>query len=184
MEEQNFLSNPPDASKNKNKYWKFVVGFLAIIILFAGGYFVWDKYLSPQAKLDRQNQENYEKYLDWREDFEEAMKNDIYGGKTPEETLKMFIDALKKDDVELASKYFMLRSDGSIDPKWLEGLEKTKQAGELQEVADLLLKAKPDIKARAYDKDFKFAVRENGELKAYIDLEFNEISGVWKIESL
>jgi len=32
---------------------------------------------------------------------------DIYGGKTPQETLKMYIDAVQKGDYELASKYFI-----------------------------------------------------------------------------
>ncbi len=44
-------------------------------------------------------------------DFELEMskpyREDTYGGKTPEETWAMFIDALKKDDAELASKYFV-----------------------------------------------------------------------------
>jgi hypothetical protein len=35
----------------------------------------------------------------------EAQKNDIYGGKTPEETLDLYITALKAGDIELASKY-------------------------------------------------------------------------------
>jgi len=36
------------------------------------------------------------------------MSEDTYGGKTPEETLNLFIEALKKEDLELASKYFVL----------------------------------------------------------------------------
>lgn len=32
---------------------------------------------------------------------------DTYGGATPEETLQLFTDALKKGDTELASKYFL-----------------------------------------------------------------------------
>ena len=40
--------------------------------------------------------------------LEQPYKEDVYGGKTPEETLQMFIEALKKEDIELASKYFSL----------------------------------------------------------------------------
>ena len=110
----------------KTKFWKFVIGFLAIVLLAAGGFFVWNKYFSPQAKLARQTQENYQKYLDWQAKYEKAMREDTYGGKTPEETLNMFIDALKKGDIELASKYFMLDDDGTPDPKWVETLIKIK----------------------------------------------------------
>jgi hypothetical protein len=35
----------------------------------------------------------------------EMQKNDTYGGKTPEETLDLYISALKAGDIELASKY-------------------------------------------------------------------------------
>jgi len=39
---------------------------------------------------------------------EQRYKNDKYGGKTPEETYAMFLEALKKKDIGLASKYFVL----------------------------------------------------------------------------
>ena len=167
----------------KRKYWKFVVGFLAIIILAAGGFFVWEKYFSPQAKLNRQTQENYQKYLDWEKNYEKAMSEDTYGGKTPEETLQMFIEALKNEDIELASKYFMLRSDGSADPKWTEGLEKTKQAGKLQELVDLLLKAKPAGSVMEGYFGFEIRSAKNG-LLSDINMRFNKYSSVWKIERL
>jgi len=40
--------------------------------------------------------------------YEQKFKDDKYGGKTPEETYTMFLEALKKKDIELASKYFAL----------------------------------------------------------------------------
>jgi hypothetical protein len=39
---------------------------------------------------------------------EQRYKEDKFGGKTPEETYEMFLDALRKKDIELASKYFVL----------------------------------------------------------------------------
>ena len=41
-----------------------------------------------------------------QEDYKRAMA-DTYGGKTPQETLQMYIDAVEKGDYELASKYFI-----------------------------------------------------------------------------
>jgi len=183
MEEQ--IQQNPSSEKSGRKYWKFVLGFLIIIVVVAGGFFVWDKYFSQQAKLNRQNAENYLKYFDWQRNYEKAMREDTYGGKTPEETLQMFIEALRKEDVELASKYFVLRSDGSSDPKWKEGLIKTKEIGKLQEVINVLLKAKPDLGARISEEYYVFSTRdENGTVTADIDLRINKYSGVWKIESL
>lgn len=41
--------------------------------------------------------------------LEAPYRKDKIGGKTPEETFDMFIEALKKEDVELASKYFVIQ---------------------------------------------------------------------------
>ncbi len=42
------------------------------------------------------------------EAIEQEYQNDTYGGTTPEETLRLFIDALKKEDIDLAAKYFVI----------------------------------------------------------------------------
>lgn len=39
-----------------------------------------------------------------------AIATDTYGGKTPQETLQMYISAVEKGDYELASKYFVLEN--------------------------------------------------------------------------
>ena len=164
-------------------FLKFVGAFLVIILTVGGGFFVWDKYLSPQAKLNRETQANYQKYLDWEEQYKKAMREDTYGGKAPQETLNMFVVALRAGDVELASKYFMLNTGGKIDEKWINGLKKTKEEGKLLEVTDLLSKALPaGSSMKGY---FGFEIRDNaGNLLNDINLELNEYSGIWKIRSL
>jgi len=185
MEEQSLLSSP---QKSKSKYWKFAVGFLGIIILVAGGYFVWNKYLSPEAKSNRETERNYQKYLDWQKNYEDAMKNDTYGGKTPEETLKMFIDALKKGDAELASKYFMLEDDTN-DPnyltrkKWEDGISAKKESGAILDIINVLSRAR--VAGSVMDGYYGFEARDsNGEIIADINMRLNTYSQVWKIESM
>ncbi len=39
--------------------------------------------------------------------LEEVYKSDIYGGKTPDETVDLFIKSLEQGDMVLASKYFI-----------------------------------------------------------------------------
>jgi len=173
-----------DRRRLLGSYWRYLAALALIFLLGAGAYFAWVYYLSPEAKEQKQVEDNYEKYLESEAKYEEAMRNDTYGGKTPEETLQLFIDALRKEDIELASKYFLLREDGSPDPKWIEALRVKKEAGELQEIVDTLSKAKPDLEARSYEGDFKFYVDDVGEPIAYVNMEFNQYSGVWKIESL
>ena len=74
----------------KRKLWKFVVVFLAIILIAVAGYWAWTAYLSPEAKRSRAATENYERlYKGLVTDFEDAMKADTWGGKTPQETLDL-----------------------------------------------------------------------------------------------
>lgn len=186
MSDKSNKSNRPGWTNwiNRSKYWKFIGGFLGLIILAVIGVIIWNAYFSKQAKYDRQMQKQYEAYQVWEKKYNEALKNDTYGGKTPEETLAMFVDALKKEDLELASKYFVLRTDGSVDPKWKEALEKTKEA-------ELLSIAVNTIPKMVYDKNssdnntawFSFANKE-GIAEYSVSLTFNKTSGIWKISSL
>ena len=118
------------------------------------------------------------------------MKADTWGGKTPQETLDLFIDALRKGDVELASKYFLIETTVN-DPnyltrnEWVLALEQAKEDGRLDEIADLVSRATPDIENRAYEEDYKFAIFDDSKkLDGYINMQLNTSSGVWKIESL
>lgn len=165
-------------------YWKFLIAFAAIILLVLGGYWVWNNQLNLKTEDSDEPKATYEEAIAHQEKLEEAMRNDTYGGKTPQETLDLFIEVLRKEDIELAFKYFAIEGNGERDSKWREGLIKTKEAGRLQGVADSLSKAQPDFDGRAYEKDFKFYVEKDGEIEIYIDMEFNEYSSVWKIESL
>src|SRR3989338_7771460 len=106
-------------------FWKFFFGLLAVM---AVGFFVmyathfWTKYQALQADVKA------------KEEFDRIQKlyqEDTYGGKTPEETLALFIDALKKSDTDLAAKYFVIDEQ----EKWRENLRKIKEAGKLEAMA-------------------------------------------------
>jgi len=178
-----------EPKKNSKKFWVMIGVFAAFIFLIAAS-LLWKNYWSPEAKSLRATQENYAKATKALNEFEAAMRADTYGGKTPEETLQMFIDALKKGDVELASKYFMLETN-TQDPnyltrkKWEEGLRKVRENGNLTEIITILEKAEPDP-AAAINKDYYvFSARNEKRLVIVdVDLFFNKYSGVWKIQSL
>jgi len=91
MENQNQNNQINEINKPKSKFWKFALIFAGIVIFTIGGFLIWGKYLSPQAKYQRETQKNYEKYLAWEKNYEKAMA-DTYGGKTPQETLQMYIN--------------------------------------------------------------------------------------------
>lgn len=87
-------------------FWVFLV-FAIPAIWWVWGYVVW--------QLDRQDllAENRSAYLGWlkmgadQKLLEAQYKTDTYGGATPEETLRLFVEALEKRDYELAAKYFV-----------------------------------------------------------------------------
>ena len=148
----------------------------AVVVATTGGYFVWTKYF--KYDLEKVYQEEEQKYI-------AAMTSDTYGGKTPQETLDMFVDALRKEDIELASKYFML--DENLSREWvLERLSDIENRNLLaQMIGDITARAKPDLVNRLDDNDFKFVLYDDGgTVGARIEMQLNKYSQVWKIESL
>lgn len=60
-------------------------------------------------------------------ELERPYREDKYGGKTPEETFDLFLEALRKGDIELASKYFELENQ----EEWIEKLSQYKKDNSL-----------------------------------------------------
>lgn len=156
----------------KFSYWKFVAAFTAIMIVVAGGYFIWSKFFKYDVNKAYKEQEA--KYI-------AAMTADTYGGKTPQETLDMFVAALRKGDVELASKYFLLDENASRE-KWAVLLTDIKNRGHLQNLADdISMKATPGNIVS--ENEFGY-ILFNGDMTVglQIDMRLNEYSKLWKIE--
>lgn len=118
MNIQSELQPKPLPSRSTRAVKKFVI-FICILVVMILGVFALGEYNHYQ------NQRAVEKMAQTiqdiqKADYEEAMK-DMYGGKTPQETLSLYIAAVEKSDYELASKYF-------IGTKQKEELEKFKSA--------------------------------------------------------
>lgn len=84
-----------------------VLVFLVMSSLYAVRYTSWNaEYLSTHAEEFARN--STLSVLDYNDkQLERKYKEDQYGGATPEETLKLFVEALEKKDFELASKYYV-----------------------------------------------------------------------------
>ena len=165
-------------------YLRHVLGFFAVLLLVGGGYWVWNGYFSEGARYRRQVEENMKLYNAWEQKYTKAMTEDVYGGKTPEETLNMFVDALKKDDIDLASKYFLLNDVGDIDQKWVDGLKKTKDAGGFGFVIEMIPGMEFDKTHSSFDTAWFVIKNSEGMVDYSIILTLNEFSKIWKIESL
>jgi len=61
---------------------------------------------------------------------------DTYGGKTPKETLELFIAAVEKEDFDLASKYFILSKQGEWRSALLEANRNEKLHALMQEIKE------------------------------------------------
>ncbi len=75
-------------------------------LVIAGAPLVMQRYRSWQFSKSLESIQQNELALEAAQ-YETAMK-DTYGGKTPKETLDLFIAAVEKKDYELASKYFVI----------------------------------------------------------------------------
>jgi len=101
-------------------------------------------------------------YLDlWKADravksFQSAIdaiyKNDTYGGKTPEETFDLYLAALKKGDLELASKYYLSEKQ----KKELETLTSQKNDNEINSFISKLESVKQIWSVGSTDDAMKF----------------------------
>ena len=123
----------------------------------------------------------------FQESLEEPYKKDTYGGKTPEETWAMYLDALKKGDIELASKYFSVGDQEKIKQALLDGQSQDNLKLYLEQLSSPLQKNESlsDFiladKERAY---YYYMVKdiETGEpFKNTIEFYLNPYTKAWKI---
>jgi hypothetical protein len=115
-------------SKTK-KIILWVVGVIILILAFL--YFLGTYGYRIQNYFMAQRQEKVMLEIERQKaEILEAQKNDNYGGKTPEETLDLYITALKAGDIELASKYWEISPENpQLQVTKLEDLKKDIQEG-------------------------------------------------------
>ena len=142
-------------------------GFLAIIALSLAILYITQTYFSPEKQAERR-----------LADLERRYAEDTYGGKTPEETLELFIDALKAGDIELASKYFLIGEQ----EEWRKKIETINNNGYLESMIRDLERPKnkyPLIDGE--DNRFIFEIKnDDNQLALQIDIARGP-NGIWKI---
>lgn len=191
--------------------WGLLKKFLkwgAAVLVIVWGLLIW---------VGNHTEELDKKIADWRaQRYEEALQKhndemrarytaDIDGGKTPEETIELFITALKAGDIEQASKYYVLE-------KQEEELVHLKndilgKYGDLQKSIDFYAEVKEKGVKKCNEKgdgcvfEYEYIRTETSTTTAVvsgqnlilvspagskgrklIDVGLNHFSGVWKIE--
>lgn len=166
--------------------WVWLIG---IIIVF-GGYGI-DRYsylvipVTEFQDLDTWVEENNptrEEFVHYTEVLQEAARKDTAGGQTPQETLQLWVDAVKADDLKKASTYFIITRQKNA----LEGMKESRQN-------DVLLDVIEDIEngGRWYESDFGTATFDTATLEESkggenLGFEFtftkHPETGIWKID--
>lgn len=151
--------------KKRNIITYFIIG----IVIFGWGYF----YGLPiiKQKIGQWKVGNLAEALKKaeEEDYKLALA-DTYGGKTPQETLDMFIDAVEKGDYELASKYFVI-------PKQEEWGDNLKAAKNIEEFLKDTKKIKENIDSGRYSDEKDWFLIEKPIYTKFIRYP----GGNWKI---
>ncbi|MBI2446204.1 MAG: hypothetical protein HYV51_00050 [Parcubacteria group bacterium] len=152
----------PKAPRNRKLIWAGIV--LAVLILAVIGWQYWQYTQTPY----------YQQMKAVKAIEKDLKEQDKWGGKTPEETVRLFTEAVKKGDFDLASKYGRSKD---IKP----ALEKINNDGNI----NLLIK---DLENGALEESPGFAgeyfdliIKENNKRKYSILTMYKSDSGTWKI---
>ncbi|NCN53202.1 hypothetical protein GW950_01930 [Candidatus Wolfebacteria bacterium] len=170
--------------KTIKKKYLIILGLFLVIGLFSAFCF-W--FLSPQMRQARQLKKGLESFDKAIKAEEQKYAADTYGGTAPEETYQLFLEALKKQDIDLASKYFILDKQDEYKNLFTQ----IKNSGQWDKMMADLLDAK-NIKGKMDENgEYKIEVlTENNELIASVIIkkpililgsERQEISNLWKI---
>jgi hypothetical protein len=155
--------------EKKSAYWKFAIAFLAIVVFVVGGLAARNLYSKWQTdEKARHAMEAFDKAL--KDEYNREMA-DTYGGKTPQETLRLYIDAVEKGDYELASKYFVIEKR----EQWKNNLTKISKENKI----DLFLT--PIIQAQKSNGEYS-ASGSTFSIHDPILVSFIKYpNGIWKI---
>ena|SRR3989338_5745228 len=123
-----------------------------------------------QSKQWQEIKKSAEAFQKAEQELYQKMMADTYGGKTPQETLELFIAAVEKGDYELASKYFV-KSKQEEELRALQAAEKA----DIDNVIKLMKETEND--SGSYSADRKTFIVRKPILTEYTFYP----SGIWKI---
>jgi hypothetical protein len=163
-EEQN--NSAPKAPNNRKKklIWAGIV--LAILIMAVIGWQYWQYTHSA-----------YYQQMKAAKTLEKLYADDTMGGKTPEETLALFLEAVKKEDFDLASQYAIYGMRDSIKGNLL----KIKNDGNINLLIEDLNRIEKVMTPEFGPDSLDFVIKEN-DIKKYTVLSMGKNKlGIWKI---
>ena len=159
-EQNNSAPKAPMSNRNKKLIWAGII--LAALILSVIGWQYW-----------QYTNSTYYQQMKAVKALEKLYADDNIGGKTPEETLALFLDAVKKEDFDLASQYAIYSAREDVK-KWLIDI---KENGQMEEFIKIYSQT---VKEKGAGTDVAFNVYENNKVVDSIGMNKNP-KGIWKI---
>lgn len=151
-----------------------------ILKFLAGGVFVallgWFAILGLRYFAMQNDPE--EKVMKQMRAAERQYAEDPYGGETPEETLALFIAALKQGDTELAAKYFVIDEQEN----WREQLSKIQEKGLIGNMVEELESTK--LTKKTAEEAYFTLVDKNNTAISELLIGRNSHNNKWKIYEL
>ena len=185
-------------NKKNSSPWRATVffGILGVILVVGGVVLLKNKEIEikfdengslvvPDKQWYESPMQFAEKVVDLQERLEEIQKLDDFGGATPQETFDAFVEALKKGDTELASRYFVFNKQEQMKRELAVG----KERGHLGGLIEILEKTEKGSFYTGRDDKYEFIViGDSGKWDGVVEFTFNLVknieAGVWKMESL
>jgi len=170
---KNFLKN----------HKKIVIAVLIPVVLFVIAVFV----IATKETLNkrREHREFDRKTKEMQEALEKPYREDIYGGKTPEETWGLFLNALRADNIDLASKYFYVDWQEK-NKKFLLDLKNENDLNlYLKQISVPLIKDTeiPDFLKHNSERAYYYYIikQSDGKYRNDVNFYFNPYTKIWKI---
>ena len=113
--------------------------------------------------------------------YSETPENTAVTIRTPEETHRLFVEALKKGDFEAATECCFREGDRD---RIKTGLEKVKKSGELQQMINDIDQKIDRESMDSWKAVYSFGILEDGKNFGHLLRFIKTTQGVWLIESL
>lgn len=160
-----------------HKWWFWVIVTLVLAYPVWYGYH-WAKYYVYMYRTYGPAAEGARQYMKSVEQYEEDMRNDQYGGVAPEETLRLFVEALESKDYELATKYYHIEKQAEVSEKMPLGV----QSGSFEGIISAYRNGSVISTPYESQVDYEIELFPKGEDIPYgFIFRFNHFTQKWKI---
>lgn len=164
------------------KKWWFWIGLLVLVaaVWWFWGYFAWLTNQAPSRDENARARAGWLKMQAAEAALEAQYRMDTYGGATPEETLRLFVEALEKKDFELASKYFAVEKREDF----LSEIQDSEKGGFLNKYIQILnYRHVVSVSEDKSGADIDFFDNRNVQIH-FGQMAINPFTGKWKILDL